>query len=285
MVLFFSPFFVLFWVILTGELTPSFDELWNAKAAKHKSKVGQQQYFKFAHHFEGTFLMGGRENLSLFPYDFEEISILLKSDKTKKCVFHPLRFETGIMAPDCMQGVDNWRAARTISKNEEQGSGESEWGFVWFVIVRTLGFVFFPVGKMSNIVKHLIRNQTGKEKREKLKNETPFWLQCQFSASDPSESATRQAYREIEIKAVLGRVSSYVTWSLLFPCTLVGTSALFQFWIHPVDGTRIFRLTTRGHWWGAPSPSTKEDGAPHQYPHKVALCHSFCADVRHSDDL
>ena len=77
------------WPNLQGELTPNFKDAWDAAVERHKSKKGQTQFFKFNQHFEGTFLMGNRENLSLFPYDFEEFTILLKSDK----VYCPLEVQ------------------------------------------------------------------------------------------------------------------------------------------------------------------------------------------------
>ena len=139
------------------------------------------------------------------------------------------------MKPDCMQGVDNWRAARSFGAHKEQ-SGSSEWGLLWYLFSASVSFLLFPFSKIFSLFASCCQDQlTAREKREKLSRVTPFWLQCAFRTSDPAESATHQVYREIEIKAVLGRVSSYVTWSLLFPCTLVGTSALFQHWLHPVD--------------------------------------------------
>eukprot|EP00039_Didymoeca_costata_P011652 m.164713 g.164713 ORF g.164713 m.164713 type:complete len:756 (-) comp15243_c0_seq2:54-2321(-) len=224
------------WPNLLGKLTPDFNTYWQEELNKKKETHAEQKKeldlnkFGIKCQFEGTFLMNERKHLYNFPYDFQEFCIELKSAQPSDIVFYsfiPQRQQPGTMAPSALMAVSNWDAARVSNEPPSPALFEKITKNTWSFLICQIGAPALP----------------------KIQEEDmPYWLDCEFENSDPNESASLQVYRQIRVTTLLRRKSAYITWSLLFPCLLLGTSGLLMFWIPPVDtvGERLSYGVTLG---------------------------------------
>lgn len=224
------------WPNLLGDLKPDFPTAWKQQLERFvNSSLDEHpnfQEFKFSHSFEGTFLFPARYELRNFPYDFETFPIHIKADQSHKIAFYSTRTHAAKLKFSALDAVLNWYGA-TFSSDYEPFS------FLTYFSAPVMDFLKFLASLFCWFCM---------KKSDKKDVNPHYFVDCKYGISNALESEEGNVYREIEVKLLCRRSSSYVSWSLLFPCFLLGTSGLLMFWIHPVDaiGERLAYGVTLG---------------------------------------